>query len=1183
MTFISCHSHTESFLTSSKLSSFIDRAKDLGCTHFTQIDQGNLSNALKAYGTAKEAGLKPIVGIEIFFKDPTCSIISGTKLDRCKYFTLSLYAIDQTSYQEIVRLVSKNNRPTIDVYGEPQSLWNWSDLEHLSKFNICIVLSGIHCIVGKPSLDGRQDLSEQIFVKLNNLFPNKLSVAITCVEWSKKYAQVIQIKYKDGNFDNLLSTDSVSTDRARKISALDLVERGGHSTIKSKVSNSVYNIVEKEIDTVTSKKGFLPLPMDAALGVNKTLKLLADKFNIPVLATDHAFYAEKSDHVVQDLVLEGKTKLKHNLHMQSEQEILDYLEHYLDLNEIDSNKIIQNNVDWAKQFDNFVLKYDWRLASTYGRDPIEICMETINKNGRMDWNNPTYVNRLKEEFAVLVKNKKKNMLPYFFPITDVIKHYWDNGQLTGPGRGSAAGSLLAYLLFITHVNPLKHNLSFSRFYSITRIENDQVADVDLDLNDRELLVGKDGKSGYLYSRWGNCAAQIGTKSMVRLKSAIKDVNRYFNGTVEKSISLLTESLPPAPQGVPDDKFIWGYQDDEGNHVLGLIEQSKELQQYTKDKPKEWEVVSKYVGLTRSWSKHASGFCISDIPISDILPLRDSVITQYEAKQVEKAGALKYDFLVVSNIKDIQNCIRLINKRNNEKHDTGYFSHNGTKTFVWDLPEDLDVFRSVWNGETETLFQINTKSMIPYVKDILPKSIEDLSTIVSLVRPGPLDFVSEETNRNMAEEYVHRRNGGSHNDIEILDKLIPETYSVLVYQEQVTKIAQELAGFTGVEAEILRENIGKKKAVELAKQRPKFVDGASKKIPRAEAEVLWDRIETFGRYSFNKSHGISYSYITYACMFLRYFYPLEWYTAILSNATEQEISGKLWPVVKDFIAPPDINISTEEMTIDYANKKIRSKLGVIRGLGDKSIEPIILNRPYADIQDFVNKDVCGHSLAHKLILVDILDSLFQPGLTLEQKHKAYEDAVEVKEFNNKKEKIEKEGKKSRILKPKEGVVPEKYLNLHPMQLAAMKKQILPTIHIDLFGLGSKHSKILDPKSTRPKVIDPTWEKSVFLIDGPSIERLDKIDGTIISADVYMASTCYVIDSKEFSYQKGAKRALKVTLDAGGYVSEKVLWPNYKSGSLEYPPEFKKGCIATLFFRKKQGHNSPVNITNIVVET
>jgi DNA polymerase III subunit alpha len=177
-----------------------------------------------------------------------------------------------------------------------------------------------------------------------------------------------------------------------------------------------------------------------------------------------------------------------------------------------------------------------------------------------------------------------------------------------------------------------------------------------------------------------------------------------------------------------------------------------------------------------------------------------------------------------------------------------------------------------------------------------------------------------------------------------------------------------------DAEKLRRLFSKKLKKEAGEMKPVFMSTAIPKIGEEKANKIWDMMETSSRYSFNKSHSYSYSLITYASMFLRHHYRLEWYAAILTHATEQEITGKLWPYVKEFISPPDINLSTNVMVVDYANEKIRSKLGVIRGIGEATIEPIVAARPYKDIQDFVDKDVAGQSLTHKLIHVGVLDSL-----------------------------------------------------------------------------------------------------------------------------------------------------------------------------------------------------------------
>ena len=674
--------------------------------------------------------------------------------------------------------------------------------------------------------------------------------------------------------------------------------------------------------------------------------------------------------------------------------------------------------------------------------------------------------------------------------------------------------------------------------------------------------------------------------MVRLKSAIKDTNRYFNGSVEREIEVLTKSLPDAPQGVTDEQFIFGFEDEDGNHIDGLFETSDVLQKYAEARPKEWAVVRQALGITRSFSRHACAFLIADKPISDFIPIKEGCITEYEAGACEEAGLVKYDFLVINQLKDIRVCIDLINKKNGEKNKVGYFTHNGKPTYIWDLPEDSEVYKSVWNGETESCFQINTITMTPFVKEIMPQNMEDLSIILSLVRPGPLDYVIEETGRNMAEEYVYRRNGNSYEDISILNELIPETYSVMVYQEQVTKIAKNLAGFTGSEAENLREAIGKKKKAAILKIKPLFIEGCLKsdKVTEAEAQQLWDRIVTFGRYAFNKSHGISYSYITYACMFLKHHYNIEFWTAILTNAKEKEISGKLWPHIKHLLAPPDINLSSDEMEIDYANHKIRAKLGVVRGMGDKSIDPIVANRPYNDITDFVDKEVAGPGLTRKLIHVGVLDSLFPPKTDLLQKLQMFEDAVETRKFNKYSEKVQKEGKTTRAKVPKKGTIPDEYLNIEkdPMKNAAIKKSILPSLLVGLHDLGRHHSKCIKGKTLPSKIMTNSVGQEVLLVTGEFLQRLDEMPGESTPRDAYVAATAFVVETSVFDYQKNTKQALKVILDIDGVVGERVLWPDYFSGVLEYPKELSKGNIVTVFLKKRAGKSEPCSITEIVIE-
>jgi len=332
---------------------------------------------------------------------------------------------------------------------------------------------------------------------------------------------------------------------------------------------------------------------------------------------------------------------------------------------------------------------------------------------------------------------------------------------------------------------------------------------------------------------------------------------------------------------------------------------------------------------------------------------------------------------------------------------------------------------------------------------------------------------------------------------------------------------------------------------------------------------------------NCIHSIGYSYITYACMFLKHFYPLEWWTAILTNATETEISGQFWPYVKDMLLPPDINLSTDVMVVDYRSKKIRSKLGIIRGIGEATITPIVEGRPYKDIHEFIEKDVAGYSVTRRLIHVGVLDSLFPVEFTFLDRIQAYEDALELKKFEVKKEEARIDGKKLRATGPKKGQIPEEYLNLSPIQDAALKKAVLPSFPIDLHSLARKHSKVILPHAEVPRVQSANGYGSI-LLTGAELKALDEQPGEDIQKDKYVAVTAFITDAKEFTYAKGLKKALKLIIDADGHVSERVIWPDYNSGELNYPEALKKGVIATLFLKKRVGRQE-LSLMNVVIET
>ena len=935
---------------------------------------------------------------------------------------------------------------------------------------------------------------------------------------------------------------------------------------------------------------------------------LAKRFEVPMVVNDYAYYSDEDDKLAQNLKLGEDVRIYPTHSIRSSEDVRAYFEKNYDVDFLEY--LVENNNQWAKRFDNFELKYDYQLVKEHD-DHLKATMELVKKVGRFDSSNETHRKRLKSEIEVIHSNGEIDLLPYFFPISRVLNHYTDNGRLVGPARGSAGGSFLMYCMGITQIDPIKYGLSFARFLTLGRILKGTLPDVDVDLPDRGLLMGDDGFFQKHYKgRW----AQLSTRTLMKLKSSIRDVNRHKHGKVEEDIEKLAKSLEATPQGISDQDFVFGYEDNEGNHVPGLLEKDEKLRKYTEERPEEWEIVKRTLGISRQNGRHACGFVISDNPLIETIPLMSvgehDNVTQYEPKEVEAAGLNKYDFLIVKCLNDIELTMKYINEEyfknrgNIGGFDAGHFFHKGDNMYIWDLPEDPDVFEMLSEGKTETIFQLHTVSVTPFVEKIKPESVEDMAVVTSLVRPGPLDFIDEKTGRNMAEEYVERVNGRSRGEIEILNKLLPETKGVFVFQEQITKLTKELTGWGDEKAEDVRIAVGKKKIRMIQDLRPQFIEATvANGVDEKTARDVWAMIETFGRYGFNKSHAVAYAMIAYACAYLKHHYPLEWWAAVLSNAEEKEITEVLWPHVKDILSPPDINLSKEEMVIDYGAKTIRNKLSVLRGLGEKVANKITDGRPYKDIHDFVEKKTVGYAMARKLIHVGVLDSLFPVGSNLMDKMQTFEDAVEVQKYKKKIfdksdgifwdqpledfiEAAKLNPKTSRCKHEiKQGKIDTKYIFMNPIKDYILKKTIFPTMPMKL------HDIIVD-SATKVKIIkvgNTTYAincvgQEVRMVSGKAfqnIKALEPIPGSYKVIEFCFAG--YVIESKEFAYKNGERKALKMVVDIDGYLEEFVIWPDYDTGVLSYPDNLKKNSVIFLHMHRKMGKEIyHTNIDEVIVE-
>lgn len=542
---------------------------------------------------------------------------------------------------------------------------------------------------------------------------------------------------------------------------------------------------------------------------------------------------------------------------------------------------------------------------------------------------PVYVNRLKEELAVI---HEMGFDDYFLIVWDIMRHAREKGIQTGAGRGSAAGSLVAYLLHITGVDPIRYNLLFERFLNRERYT---MPDIDLDFPDdkREDILA------YIVSKYGNQnVAQIVTFGTLGAKQVIRDVCKVFGEniiTVQKFSNNIAQGKVTLEQTYKENRAF-------REHVESS-ERNRKL----------YQVAKALEGLPRHSSVHAAGVVLSQDALTKTVPLMkrdkgysaslqeaDWMLTQYAMQAVEKVGLLKMDLLGLSNLTLLHKAIQQTQKITKKAIDI-------TKIPL-DDPRTFELFQK---AQTNGIFQFESDGIRRVLKDMQPTEFEDLVAVLALYRPGPMEQIPHFINRKKGTEIVQYPHTS-------LQKILEPTYGILVYQEQVMQAASEMAGFTLGEADILRRAIGKKNSDAIAAQKEKFVQGAlSKGYKQEDAETVYDYIEKFANYGFNKSHAVAYAMLSYQLAYLKANYPTAFFTALFQNASAK--SAKLQDYLVEArqlgikILPPSINRSFADFVADDSGVIVG--LNNIKGIRRDFVESIVKNRyeygPFKGFQDF----------------------------------------------------------------------------------------------------------------------------------------------------------------------------------------------------------------------------------------
>jgi DNA polymerase III alpha subunit len=1022
------HSHPKSFDSASTPEQMARKELELETGYITVTDHGTMAGCRQIYDLTKEkkfSGLKPILGLEAYFRDDACPELAAAGVSRdadgsfkeyfkygkkdLKYNHVTLHCLNEDAYFALTKQISQ---APLEKHGsEVKPIFSWRDLEILGQYDITV---GSGCLIGMVSrhLLAHENAKAAVryYERLRSTFkPGNFYVEVFPHQCDSNWEEGVIVKYEGGSEDRFkvkkkfkTSKGEIHADTLAKAFKKNAEEaRKGHIQFLEIMNNRKWEPGNlKPIVDVEYREGFIrnecrPWCPDGDVqgGANVFLIQMAKHYGDPIVISDDSHFASPEEKIIQDIRLgqSGGWKFSKSYHRQTGDMALEVFKAQLGIDEATFDSWVDNNKAWASRFNDFSFSPRRTLPTKfYPQDTFGHLKTLIKKHGRMDWKNPDWCLRLQQEIELLYQNGTVDLLPYFFVLEEVIDRHIRRGELTGPGRGSAAGVLLSYLLNITQVEPLRRQLSLDRFLTPDRIESGKLPDIDTDFGHWDLLVDpNDPQKGWLRDRFGDCYARLSTDVCLHLKQSIRDVFRIKNGRErDPEIEQLCRDIPDPPQGIKDMDFVFGYKDS-GGQVPGLIETSPALQQFSQRHPEEWANIQKCLGLSRYPSIHACGFVIADTPIQDFIPTMDMDgvrVTQYDAHSVEAAGGLKMDFLRVNSIRDMGIALRMIQARHRPDVDWESTRSGGEAPVVeidghqvplyravpfqgrfydiWDLPEDPEVFRDICEGRVETVFQLDAigarrglRNFRPTPDGKLPiDSIEALSAFTALDRPGGLNaFVtaSDGSKHDMLVEFSNRARGlPAAGAFEVLDQLLPETHGILVYQEQLQRIFQEIGSTSGIDANNFRADIGKKKMEKVIKWGEKFLQGAIPRLGEEKARVLWNQMEAWGQYGFNKSHAVCYAINAYVCAWFKHHYPLEWWTSVLQNADRNEVNEDFWPHCGNFIALPDL--STSGPNFEIRGDKIQAPLWLLKGIGDAAHRQLLEIRPFSNIEEFLQK-------------------------------------------------------------------------------------------------------------------------------------------------------------------------------------------------------------------------------------
>ncbi|MGQ9688508.1 MAG: DNA polymerase III subunit alpha [Desulfobaccales bacterium] len=873
--FVHLHVHTAYSLLDGaiRLKDLVQRVQELKMPAVAITDHGTLFGVLEFYEKMREAGIKPLLGCELY-------VAPGSRFDRKgkgDHHHLVVLAMDQGGYHNLVRLVTQAHLE--GFYYKPRV-----DKELLQEHNAGLIAlsSCLHGEVAQHILAGDRKGAEAAARHYAEIFPDRFYL---------------------------------------EVQANDLPEQAK---------------------------------------VNEALLELAPAWGLPVVATNDCHYLHPEDAKAHDVLLciqTGKTvntagRMKFQtdqLYFKSPAEMARAFPY---------PEILARSREIADRCD-VTLELGSYHFPAYPHGEGESTEELLNRKAReglrrrlavlkSDAPEETYWQRLEFELEALAR---MGFAGYFLVMADIVNYARKKHIPVGPGRGSAAGSLVAYSLGITDLDPLTYGLIFERFLNPERLSPPDI-DMDFCFERRGEIIHYVAKT---YG-WEN-VAQITTFGSMKTRQVIRDVGRALE-VAYAEVDKIAKLVPEQPKMT----------------VARALEQEPRLREYRDTNPTVREILTvaqALEGLPRHASTHAAGLVIADRPLVEYLPLykgtKGELVTQFDMKGVERVGLVKFDFLGLRTLTVIDQAGRFIR----QGHDPGFD--------IQAIPlNDAETFALLQAGNTAGVFQLESEGMRALMVRLKPTTFEDLIALVALYRPGPMES-------GMLDDFVRRKHGEEPVTYLLpeLEPILRETYGVILYQEQVMQIAAAISGFSLAEADILRRAMGKKIPEVMAAQRERFVSGALERgVPRDKAESLFSLIEKFAGYGFNKSHSAAYALIAYQTAYLKAHYPLEFLAALLNSEINQTTSlAKHIMEAREQgleLLPPDINLSRRQFSVEEG--RVRYGLAGVKNVGTGAIQEILEARKtgrfesFSDFLERVNLTRVNRKVLEALIQAGAFDAL-----------------------------------------------------------------------------------------------------------------------------------------------------------------------------------------------------------------